>query len=86
VESVKVLEAAKVAVAAATNAVNGVKPELDKAIAAKTAADVAIAAKKADLAKVAGRKKALDFEAKALEDELKAKPASKTNVATTAAK
>ena len=86
VEAVKVLEASKVAVAGATNAVNGVKPELDKAIAAKTAADVAIAAKKADLAKVAGRKKALDFEAKALEDELKAKPASKTNVATTAAK
>ena len=84
VQSVKVLEAAKVAVVAATNVVNGVKPELDKAIAAKTAADVAIAAKKADLAKVAGRKKALDFEAKALEDELKAKPASKTNVATTA--
>jgi hypothetical protein len=38
------------------------------------------------LAKVAGRKKALEFEAKALEDELKAKPVAKTNVATTAAK
>ncbi len=86
VEAAKVLEASKVALAAATNAVNGVKPELDKAIAAKTAADVAIAAKKADLAKVAGRKKALEFEAKALEDELKAKPVAKTNVATTAAK
>ena len=84
VEAAKVVEAGKAAVAAATSAVNGIKPDLDRLTAAKTAAGNALAARKADLLKVVSRKKVLEFEVKSLEDELKAKPASKTNVATTA--
>lgn len=85
-EAAKAVEAAKAAVAAATNAVNGVKPELDKAIAAKTAVDNALATRRAEVGKVQFRLQALEVEEKALAEELKAKPAEKTNVAATARK
>lgn len=85
-ESAKVVDAARAALATATNAFNVIKPDFEKTTAAKTAADKARDAKSAESAMVTKRRKDLELEFKALETELKNKPAAKTNVATTASK
>ncbi|MBI1324061.1 hypothetical protein GC170_12865 [bacterium] len=73
--------AAKAAVAAATGPVNALKPELDKAVAARTAATAAKEAKAKESQRLTARAASLEVETKALEEELKARPAGANPVA-----